>query len=389
MLIVNEEKLSLVKDTINAYRHRKKDCLEGTYDLEIEEKEWGSATADLQRGYILQRKRLAKRCFQVEAEEWDVSRIPFWGSIPFLCKESFFYDGEYPIGCCRKKVKRFMRFTRNQETIGEFQKNLRLHYYTSGEPGEKAKVSGEDVFYTREPFAERAEYWDANRWLLDRIYLVLVIGVYGLLVLMGIIGLGYAIFPIYDKASTAPAFKVITALLGGLCFMAGYPLKEAGKWYRVLYDKRKRSKEVLQAIQRVKPNFCMEKFLSIADSRIKAIYYMEDNEDVSAFVACDLTNFERINKDVLHCEMISFWFDSFYQDDVNQYIEVTYRAMVFEDAGDRIKHSQCLVEVRFVRPIESIMTTDYYYDWYMDKVKMNSDFKGLKWEVVKNKYKGW
>ena len=66
-------------------------------------------------------------------------------------------------------------------------------------------------------------------------------------------------------------------------------------------------------------------------------------------------------------------------------MEVTHRAAIFEDGGRRIKEMQRMVKVLFVRPKESIMTTDYYYDWYIDKIEMNKDFKGIKWEIVKNK----
>lgn len=370
MLEVTKEDLDFVKDTINAYRCRKKDCLEGTYDIEIEEKDWGSATKELQKEHISQRKRLVRRGFSIELGDIDISRIPFLGNIPILDKDRFFYDGKYPIGCCRKKVKRIIKFTHEQETVDEFPSKIRLHYYTSGEPGEEAKVSSEEVFYTREPFAERAEYWNAKRWLWGQIHMALVIGGYGLLLTMGIIGLGYSLVSAFMETSPSLAFRLHVVIIAIAAILAGISLKGVVKRYLMVYNKRKQSKEVLHAIQKVKPDFCMEKFISIADSRIKSIYYMEKADDVSAFVNFDLTEFYMLNEDVLHCETNSFWFDAFYRDEATQYMEIIHRVVLYEDAGGRIKRSQCMLKVRFARPLESIMSSDYYYDWCIDRLEV-------------------
>lgn len=392
MIEVSKENLEIVKDTVEAYRYRKLDCLNGTYDLAIEEKNWGSATEDLQRSHILQRKRLSKRGVSMEIEETDISRIPFLGGIPFVRKERFFQDGEYTVGCVRKKVKRSMLFTKKEERIGEFYKNIRLHYYTTGEPGEEADVSSEDVFYSKEPFDERGEYWNDARWIGDIALLALVYGVLVLLVGITVVGLGHSVSSIFKSdiifssvSRTAEGLKILAMLPMLIPLVIAIPLKQFVKWYRFLYQKRKKSKEVLEKIRGVKPDFSIEKFISVADSRMKAAYYMEDMQDVEGFVSCDIQDWNISTSCVLHCDMTSFWFDSFYQDEKNQYMEVTHRAAIFEDGGRRIKEMQRMVKVLFVRPKESIMTTDYYYDWYIDKIEMNKDFKGIKWEIVKNK----
>lgn len=97
-------------------------------------------------------------------------------------------------------------------------------------------------------------------------------------------------------------------------------------YWIICYLKRTKSYKVLQSIREQWSGFCMEKFISMASNRLKCIFYADSMAEIGDFVSCDLKT--------------------------------------------KIKRKKLTVKLRFTRPKESIMSMDFYRDWYIGEIKV-------------------
>ena len=108
----------------------------------------------------------------------------------------------------------------------------------------------------------------------------------------------------------------------------------------------------------------------MTSSRLKRIFYADSMEEIGDFVSCDLSSFLKDYENVVDCETIDFWFEGMSQDDTCQYMDVRQKVLLTGDLGKRMKRKRLIVKLRFMKPLESIMSMDFYHDWYVTSVEV-------------------
>lgn len=140
--------------------------------------------------------------------------------------------------------------------------------------------------------------------------------------------------------------------------------------------KRKSPRVTMLSIQDRKPDFSPEKFIAMAAARLECIYYAEAQEEIGAFTEGDLSYFLDAHKDVVNCELTSFIFDDFYVTKDYMYMTVEQKVILDRSKQGRIEQQEETVIVRFVKARNSIMSEDFYQDWYVTDVEVVGDIFG-------------
>lgn len=132
--------------------------------------------------------------------------------------------------------------------------------------------------------------------------------------------------------------------------------------------KKKSPRTALLSIQSRKPDFSPRQFMAMASSRLKCIYYAESMEDIGSFTDGDLSGFIGNHKSVVNCELAGFIFDDFVV--TKDYMHMCVKMDVFLDCNiqGHIEQQEETVMVRFTKVRDSIMSEDFYHDWYVTDV---------------------
>lgn len=132
--------------------------------------------------------------------------------------------------------------------------------------------------------------------------------------------------------------------------------------------KKKSPRTALLSIESRKPDFSPRQFMAMASSRLKCIYYAESMEDIGSFTDGDLSGFIGNHKSVVNCELAGFVFDDFVV--TKDYMHMCVQMDVLLDCNIQrhIEQQEETVMVRFTKVRESIMSEDFYHDWYVTDV---------------------
>ena len=76
------------------------------------------------------------------------------------------------------------------------------------------------------------------------------------------------------------------------------------------------------------------------------------------------------HSDVVNCDQIDFFFKNFVVNDQWLYIEAEMDILLDRDLKSNIKQQKETVKVKFIKPTDSIMATDFYHDWYVTGVEV-------------------
>lgn len=318
----------------------------------------------------MQHKRLKKRGVQLKTLEKDLSKGFESGKVYYLQTESRYQDGPYSIGVLKKKRKRIREYYREKQILSKFKDKARFTYFVRQEPGEGKKISSEDMAfkalgnYTREIEYQPEPYFKEQKamlgWLLTTPWVIMISSAGGLRYMLG--GVMAMLFPFLQGDIVAIVPTIIVA--GMECALTVSILKI----YYLNWRRRLKSHKVLQSIRQQYPEFCIEKFIAMTDSRLKRIFYADSMADIGDFVSCDLSEFLKDYANVVDCETLDFRFMGMSQDENYEYIDMRQKVLLTGDLGNRIKRKKRTVKIRLMRSKDSIMYTDFYRDWYIGEI---------------------
>ena len=350
-----QELLSNINNMAEAYKIRKQDIFERDF-TEAEMENGFLASEDIERVFSLQKKRLEKRNMKMHTEEKNFCRIP-------LQTINFFQDGKCKVTQFNKRIRRKVSYYRNKQLLRQVDKNTAIRYYISAEPDEGHKLTSVDVHNRQEVFGRSDEFGKPERFSwekalsLCRVFFTVLVLIVLVLLLRLIIRsrFGNMFFRMGDLL-----IFFLTMDFAGIV-LESRSLKEI--W--VNYKRRASSKRVVEEIRKNMPDFSVEKFISMADSRVKCLYYAERYDDIADFLN-DLSQGNGTRDKIVNCDLVNFWFDKYYQDEENQYLTVTHRGFLMMDNRSIVSEKKVDFQVNFVKPLNSIMSMDDYHDWYME-----------------------
>lgn len=338
------------------------------------------ATPDLQETLVRQRRRLQKLKLEVafpQPAQAPEKSLTFKGK---PVKGDIYEDGGQDVGCLEKKSKYYTEYYSGTDWIGCIKENIWQQFYIikdfreAGLPSQECwKISSQvRSAGCQHTYGRFKEYIYANSIIGD----VIVIGLKSYFLCFAIaplsmVGMGCFYFLSASWEGGIRWFvKLLAFIVLSFCVLSITAISV--HFHNMLggFHNRRKSSKVVAAIRSQKADFCIERFAAMAENRLKCIYYGDTMADIGAFVSNDFSAFLEKHKDVVNCDVVNFWFHKFWQDEENQYIEVCQRVVLTKVMGNRIKRKKKNVKMRFMRPINSIMSTDFYHDWYVTEVKI-------------------
>ncbi len=346
------------KNTVIEYQNQRTAFMKDSHDSSM----LAAATEELQQSFVRQQERLRKHNLQIEIQEEDVKPLSLIGG------EVSDNGGEYIPGCFQKKSQFTTKYRRNYDEVATFQDNVYACYYVMETPPTGSKLSSVDVIYERMTYDRSKEYMDSKPFNLMKV---------------GVIILGILMVILWMLCITAGVFTYLcffgirisgwAGVGAGLCFvtfkgsMALTGLYEQKLRY---YQRRRLSRSVVESIRKKVPDFCMEKFVALMDSRLKQMIYAENREELGTFLDCNVEPFLQEHENVVHMERTNFWFEQFHQDNDYLYLVIRQRIYMAEDKDNAIIREFQDIRMRLIKPIAGIMSEDFYQDWYITNVEV-------------------
>lgn len=320
----------------------------------------------------MQHKRLQNRKMTIKTKEKGLTKGFESGKVFYLQKENRHQDGPYTISVLQKKTKRIREYYGGEKILAKAKDKGWVTYFVRQEPEETVKLSSEDrVSGLRRFFSRGGEYKLVQKKRLSFCSLlpILIPAWFGIAVVTNILYLGTSVFLLNRfYYNVNPELLLGTALLGAAAL--NFSARGTLIYMVICHLKRAKSYKVLQSIREQWPDFCMEKFISMASNRLKCIFYADSMVDIGDFVSCDLTNTLVDYANVIDCETMDFRFEKMSQDEDYYYIDVRQKVLLTGDLKTKIKRKKLTVKLRFMRPKESIMSMDFYRDWYIGEIKI-------------------
>ncbi len=310
-------------------------------------------------GVNAQRKRLRNRNLQIHRQS-------------MLLKDGAqnrqsFNDGVYRIGCLHKHWKRSVSYMRGGKEISSFKDRVRMHYYMKKEPGEETKISSMDIFNLYLPFGRSEEYLAENVISKGK---VLEVGSLILTILSWL--LTGMILPLFIICLMVPSLWMFAGILvhcllwtGGISIAGTFFFRKCKLWVKWREDSRR----VVAAIREREPEFCIEKLISIINSRTQRLLFADTAEDVGDIISCDIYGFLKEHANVVNCETRNFWFTGFRVDGNYMYMDCTLRIRLERDLGGRIERSKQTIMLQLNKAVQGIMSEDLYNDWSIAKIE--------------------
>lgn len=253
----------------------------------------------------------------------------------------------------------------NQEIVGSFRDRYFTEFELIETSRESLRVVSEMKQAKEEIFGCKSEYWDETKWTLEKLGVGLYVGGFAALALTNTGSLLVWILSLILKdVFSANVFG--TAFYVWLISMVGVlPLWSYCKGLVPSFKRRRASVKVVQRIREAIPGFCRADFVSMAESRIKALLFTDTFSQVGEFVSGDVSEFLRIFSHAINYESQNFWFLGFWQDVDCQHIEVLTEALVTEELGTCIGRGKKYIRVHFIKPLQGIMDSE----WYVEKIE--------------------
>lgn len=317
----------------------------------------------------MQQKRLQKRGVQLKTQEKDLSKGFESGKVYYLQTENRYQDGPYSIDALKKKRKRIREYYHEQKRLSKFKDKAWFTYFVRQEPEEGKKLSSEDMaFKAFGNYSREIEYYSELYFKQETSGLVGILLALWLCISAVMRGARYVLGGLLAiLLPVLPGFVLAVVVTMGVacleCVFKFHLIMSFFNWRR-----RHKSHKVLQSIRQQWPEFCIEKFIAMADSRLKRIFYADSMVDIGDFVSCDLAEFLKKYVNVVDCETMDFWFMGISQDENYEYIDVRQKVLLTGDLGNRMKRKKRTVKIRFMRSKDSIMYTDFYRDWYIGEI---------------------
>ncbi|MBR4083204.1 MAG: hypothetical protein IKK33_02850 [Lachnospiraceae bacterium] len=317
-------------------------------------------------GVNAQRKRLQTRKLQMHRQSMDWGQKPgSQGDTMNSGSQTVLEEGNYHIGCLRKKWDRKTTYVRGHQRMLSPQKMPWISYYFLKEPGEGNKVSSMYTSKFVEWYGRSGEYGDfiGKGLLLCLNILLFLCGLMSLLFLFVLVVLVLNILftPTFDFEGFFVIFGILVMLFP---FVVGTVITIAvkGKCKR-LKIRRLVSRKVTGQLHERVSDFCLEKFLGILNNKVLRLIYADGVEDVGDLISCDMAGFLQEHADVVNCEFQNFWFIDFREDKDYMYLDMSYRVFLDRDLGDQIGFSSENIVLQLARPLQGIMEADFYNDW--------------------------
>ncbi len=320
----------------------------------------------------LQYQRLKKRGVKVWIQENGMKRGFESGKVYYLQTESRYQDGPYSIYVFQKKTERYKQYRHENENSIWFSEKGWVTYFVRQEPGEEKKISSENLEFAWLPgsYGRVSEYQLEQNFQQVKVSFWTLIGSFwvGAGLISGafyylLYGFLWVSFPALPEnimlGGSLPAATCLDVVLR--IFLIKIFLR---------YRRRVKSHRVLQSIRQQWPDFCMEKFIAMASNRLKCIFFADSMAQIGEFVSCDLTNILTHYANVIDCVPLDFRFEGMSRDENYYYIDVRQKVLLTRDLGRRTRRKKLTVNLRFMRPKESIMSMDFYRDWYIGEMKV-------------------
>lgn len=316
-------------------------------------------TEEFLEGINAQRKRLRSRNLQIHRQSMALSDS--------AQNRQSYADGAYRIGALQKHWQRIVTYMRGGKQVSSFKDRVWIHYYMKKEPGEETKISSMDVFSLQPPCEKSEEYLKPNVISKGKI---LAVGALIIAILCWL--LTGMILPIMLVFLLIPSFWGYAAILvqffiwpGVLAIGSTWFFRKCKLWVKWREDSRK----VVATIREREPEFCIEKLISIINSRTQRLMFADTVEDVGDMVSCDIYGFLKDHANVVNCETQNFWFTGFRQDGNYMYMDVTLRIRLERDLGGRIERSKQTIMLQLNKAVQGIMSEDLYHDWSIVKIE--------------------
>lgn len=364
-----------MRQTIDTYIRQSERFLENADESIPVEVALSAAGPDLREAHIYQRKRLQKRNINLWIEEFGIENNELsWenqtGYIPVVTGISnivdHFADGIQYVEYYKKHTKGIRRYIHQNGTVNEIRKSICREYYVKDKMGEAKEVLSVDVagkihglyrrnteFFPEERFAKKVSGEDSALYFM--VPFCGLIASFILITFLGMIASSFANPNVFW-------FSPILLTMGGV--VASMRIRKKHM------NRRNASREVLGRIRAKYSDFSTENFISMAAGRLKCICYAEDMQELESFVNADLSDFLATHRDVVNCDQIDFFFNNFVVNDQWLYIEAEMDILLDRDCMSRIKQQKETVKVKFIKPADSIMATDFYHDWYVTGVEV-------------------
>ena len=347
------------------YRKQSADFLRDSHDSDV----LTATTEEMRQGFIRQQKRLRKRELQIEIEEEDVQLFPHLNKGGPAQMSDVFPDGDHILRCFRKRMKRTTKYRRNHDEAATFVDLPWVHYYTREKEGEEAQISSVDMLYESVLCGRRTEYLPSHVMEEKKIPIII------LAVVMILLWIACGTSSIFFYALTM-ANKDWGVVLAFLALGIGKVALDVTKLHgRCLgsYNYRLRSRKMIEVIREEKPDFCVERFVSLIDDKLNHIIYAEDKDELVSFTEDGLGNFRRDHENVVNVERMNFWIDKCRKEDGCLYLQITERLWVTRDDRNAITRQREDVRLQVMKPIDGIMSEDFYEDWCITSAEITKD----------------
>ncbi len=321
-----------------------------------------SATKELEQSLLLQQERLKKHGLQVEVQEEDVKPLDFIGG------ESFDPDEAYMPGCFERNLKRTTKYIHGNEEVVTLQDSICQRFYVMDMPGENSKVSSVDVVYENMSYDRSKEYIDSTSFkrLKTGVNLMSLLMLFLWAICMASGCLSFALF----CGRNIPGWASIAIAVCVISFSASMSFTRLYERKWILYHRREKSRSVVEAIHKEMPDFCMEKLVALMDSRFNQMIYSENPEELGVFLDCDISGFRKDHENVINMERTNFWLRKFYREGDYLHLNIMQSVYMTEYKDNAISREVKDIRIQLTKPVNSIMSTDFYYDWYVTGVEV-------------------
>ncbi|MBQ7972147.1 MAG: hypothetical protein IJ291_01655 [Lachnospiraceae bacterium] len=128
--------------------------------------------------------------------------------------------------------------------------------------------------------------------------------------------------------------------------------------YRIIVNNYKNTFEPVFRMREHNPGFSTEEFIGSLDSKLKAIHYASDPQELGAFVKCDITPCLKNYQNIIDCETGQICYKKFSIKDDYQYIELHREIRVLNDCGNNIKAGRGIVKVVLAKKLSHKLKND-------------------------------
>lgn len=278
-------------------------------------------------------------------------------------------EGMHRSGYLEKRWHQTTTYWREQKEVSVFYDVNTLSYYICKDTDGRCKVSSVYTKRLAEYFDREKERTDVNMQEVAKIVVSFLT-----VLIFGSTSVSMVISCIETLLGTT-YWKDILVLLFVMIAFGGFfgSIAMLGVSYLVKrpFYKKKRilSRKVTARLLEAAPEFYLEKFLGILNSKLLRLLYADDTEEIGDIVSCDMARFLQDHGDVVDCEFRNFWFTDMREDKDYMYLDVVYKVNLYRDMGTKIKRHKQMIYMQLARPICGIMESDLYHDWSIIKIE--------------------